>query len=525
MRVLRNKFLRKRRRMHDTLHAGVPGLPLVLRTFGGITALVGAANIAGGLVIGILLYDLNKGTVHQTGITTHQKIVVLTIGASYGAVAIAAGTIFAFVLQGRTLRWVARGQQPTREEAERALRNPLDLAIVTGALWVLGALFMASVAAWENAAGSVIFGLSGGLALSGLTTAGVTYMITVRVGKPITILALSAYRPSATFQLFNLRARMVLNWLLTSGIPLFGIVLILSTPHHDKTLVITTGLGASIAALIIGSVASNMLAKSIGDPLRTLSVALERIGEGDLNTEVAVDDIGEIGQLQQGINDMVKGLRERERIQDLFGRHVGIVVAEEAISGGVTLSGEAREVVALFVDITASTSMTRRTDPIEFVGMLNRFFGVVVEAVEEHGGLVNKFEGDAALCIFGAPTELANPASSALAAARSIRDQVWAAGEVEVGIGVAAGPVIAGQIGHATRLEYTVIGDAVNEAARLTDLAKRVDGHILASEVTVAAADPQEQEFWSRGRVFRLRGREAPTHTYRSPVAVPVTVD
>jgi len=511
--------------MHDKVHAGVPGLPLVLRTFGGITALVSLANVAGGIVIGILLYDLNSGKASQTGVTWHQKVVVLTVGGIYGAVAIATGTVFAFVLQGRTLRWVARGQQPTRAEAERALRNPLDLAIVTGALWVLGALFMAVVAAWENAPGSAIFGLSGGLALAGLTTAGVTYMITVRVGRPITILALSAFRPSESFQLFNLRVRMVLNWLLTSGIPLFGIVLILSTPHHSKSLVIKTGLAASIAALVIGSVASNMLAKSIGDPLRTLSVALQRIGEGDLNTEVAVDDIGEIGQLQHGINDMVAGLRERERIQDLFGRHVGAVVAEEAISGGVTLSGEAREVVALFVDITASTSMTRRTDPIEFVGMLNRFFGVVVEVVEEHGGLVNKFEGDAALCIFGAPTELPNAAASALAAARSIRDQVWTAGEVEVGIGVAYGPVIAGQIGHATRLEYTVIGDAVNEAARLTDLAKRVDGHILASESTVEAATPAEQEFWTRGRVFRLRGRDAPTHTYRSLVPVPAVVE
>jgi adenylate cyclase len=256
-----------------------------------------------------------------------------------------------------------------------------------------------------------------------------------------------------------------------------------------------------------------------------MAAHVERIAEGDLDSEVAVDDVGEIGMLQRGLNDMVEGLRERERIQDLFGRHVGPAVADQAISGGVTLSGESREVVALFVDITASTSMTRRTDPVDFVDMLNRFFGIVVQAVEEHGGLVNKFEGDAALCIFGAPVELANAASSALAAARSIRDQVLRAGEVEVGIGVAWGPVIAGQIGAASRLEYTVIGDAVNEAARLTDLAKRVDGCILASEAAVEKADEAEQEHWVRGRVFRLRGRDAPTHTYRSLVEAAVAVE
>jgi adenylate cyclase len=231
-----------------------------------------------------------------------------------------------------------------------------------------------------------------------------------------------------------------------------------------------------------------------------------------------VDDIGEIGMLQRGVNEMVEGLRERERIQDLFGRHVGPAVASEAISGGVTLRGESCDVVALFVDITGSTRLTRESEPAEFVAMLNRFFGSVVEAVETNGGLVNKFEGDAALCVFGAPVPLDDPATAALRAARRIRDEVYERGEVEVGMGVASGPVIAGQIGAPSRLEYTVIGDAVNEAARLTELAKRVDGRILASEDTVEAASEDEREHWVKGRVLRLRGRDAPTHTYRSVV-------
>jgi adenylate cyclase len=316
--------------------------------------------------------------------------------------------------------------------------------------------------------------------------------------------------------------------MITTGVPLLGIILILGSPHghgHGADVRVGAGLGAAVVAMIIGAAASSALAKAIGDPLRRMAAMVERIGDGDLEAEIEIDDVGEIGMLQRGLNDMLGGLRERERIQDLFGRHVGPAVAEEAILGGVTLSGESREVVALFVDITASTSLTRRTDPVEFVAMLNRFFGVVVDAVEQHGGLVNKFEGDAALCIFGAPVELDNPATSALAAARAIRDQVSEAGEVEVGIGVAWGPVIAGQIGAASRLEYTVIGDAVNEAARLTDLAKRVDGCILASEAAVETADAEEQQHWVKGRVFRLRGRDAPTHTYRSLQPAPISVD
>jgi adenylate cyclase len=141
-----------------------------------------------------------------------------------------------------------------------------------------------------------------------------------------------------------------------------------------------------------------------------------------------------------------------------------------------------------------------------------------VEEVQRNDGLLNKFEGDAALCVFGAPAHLDDPATAALRTARAIRDRVAEMGELEIGVGVAAGPVIAGQIGAASRLEYTVIGDAVNEAARLTDLAKRIEGRILASEAAVEAATDEERANWLRGRVLRLRGREAPTKSYRSVV-------
>jgi class 3 adenylate cyclase len=505
------KLLRDGRRIHAEKAAGtVPGLPLVLRTFGGITALVAAANVAGGVVVGLLLVALNADA------TTHQRMVVGVVGAAYGLIALALGAVVGFVVQARTLRWLARGRTPTREEARRALRNPIDLALLTGAFWILGAALIAVVAMAVDANGREIIGLSGGLVLAGLTTAGVSYLIAARVGRPIAVRALEVYPPTESV-IFTLRARILLIWLLATGIPLLGIVLILSSPP-GRTHIVGAGLFAAIVALLVGAAGFSLLARSIGEPLRTMVTAVRLIGRGQLDTIVEVDDIGEIGMLQRGVNEMVEGLRERERIQDLFGRHVGPAVASEAISGGVTLRGESCDVVALFVDITGSTRLTRESEPAEFVAMLNRFFGSVVEAVETNGGLVNKFEGDAALCVFGAPVPLDGPATAALRAARRIRDEVYERGEVEVGMGVASGPVIAGQIGAPSRLEYTVIGDAVNEAARLTELAKRVDGRILASEDTVEAASEDEREHWVKGRVLRLRGRDAPTHTYRSVV-------
>jgi adenylate cyclase len=189
-------------------------------------------------------------------------------------------------------------------------------------------------------------------------------------------------------------------------------------------------------------------------------------------------------------------------------------VAQEALRTGVSLGGELRTAAALFVDIVGSTSLVRRTGPEEMVGLLNRFFEVVVDTVEAEGGLVNKFEGDAALCVFGAPADHPDPAGAALRAARRICAGVRAAGELDVGVGVACGQVWAGQVGAATRLEYTVIGDPVNEAARLTEVAKSQPGRAVASDATVQAADPAERAHWVCGPEVELRGRGEPTATW-----------
>jgi class 3 adenylate cyclase len=241
---------------------------------------------------------------------------------------------------------------------------------------------------------------------------------------------------------------------------------------------------------------------------------VQRVGDGDYDAAVVVDDAGEIGLLQQGVNTMAAGLAERERLRDLFGRHVGATVAQRALSAGVELGGEVRTVAALFVDIAGSTSLVRRTGPEEMVGLLNRFFEIVVETIEDDGGLVNKFEGDAALCVFGAPTDHPDPAGAALRSARRICAAVREAGEVDVGVGVACGQVWAGQVGAASRLEYTVIGDPVNEAARLTELAKDHPGRAVASEAAVQAAGEEERRYWIPGDEVELRGRGEKTRTY-----------
>ncbi len=134
-----------------------------------------------------------------------------------------------------------------------------------------------------------------------------------------------------------------------------------------------------------------------------------------------VDDGSEVGRLQAGFNAMVAGLREREQLRDLYGRQVGADVAREALERGIALGGETRDVSALFVDVVGSTQLAHRERPERVVALLNEFFNVVVDAVHDRGGLVNKFEGDAALCVFGAPVPQEDHAARALACARELR--------------------------------------------------------------------------------------------------------
>ncbi|HEX2576275.1 MAG TPA: adenylate/guanylate cyclase domain-containing protein, partial [Aquihabitans sp.] len=156
----------------------------------------------------------------------------------------------------------------------------------------------------------------------------------------------------------------------------------------------------------------------------------------------------------------------------------------------------------------------------EVVALLNRFFGVVVDEVHGHGGWINKFQGDATLAVFGAPSSVDDAPGRALATARAIARRLpLEVPELGAGIGVSWGSAVAGHVGDARRFEFTVIGDPVNEAARLTELAKAHDPMVLASAEAVEAAGPEERRCWEAAGSAELRGRTRATRLAR-PVAL-----
>lgn len=446
---------------------------------------------------------------------THATIVSLAISVPvYVSVAVVAGAGIGTTATLRALRWATSDVVPDEADRLRALRVPLRLTQLQALLWAGGTLVFTVLALAVQPARAVTTALTVGIA--GVVVTAIAYLLTQFVLRPIAARALSGASFSDRPRGVGVGARMVIFWCLGTGVPVLGLVLtaIIALAGDQTTLtrlaVVVLVLGGVV--LVFGLLVTVLNARSVVAPVLSVRDALLDVERGDFTRSVPVYDGTELGLLQSGFNRMVQGLREREHLRDLFGRHVGQDVARAATEGDVELGGEARSATVLFVDLVGSTTYTTEHSAAEVVAMLNRFFGVVVDEVGRQHGLVNKFIGDAALAVFGAPVDHHDHATAALVAARTMAARLATeVPEIGAGIGVATGEVVAGNVGHHSRFEYTVIGDAVNSAARLTDLAKEAPGRVLVAWASVAAADPSEAAHWTGHDSVLLRGRLEPT--------------
>ena len=449
----------------------------------------------------------------------------LAIFLGYLLVAFAVGTSISLSLLRPVFRWQRRDSlladddpAVTEQARLRALNMPRYRSMISMTLWLLGAVVFIG-ASWPVARHAAPV-LAVAVLPGATATAIIGYLQSERVLRPVAVAALRGGMPEG-FRRPGVVIRLVMTWMLSTGVPLLMIILsvmaskfsLLDSPPES---LFTPILMMAIAALVVGLLGNILSAMAIADPLRQLRWALGEVQRGNYNAHMQIYDATELGLLQSGFNDMVRELSERQRMRDLFGRYVGEDVARRALERGTELGGQERDVAVLFVDLVGSTQLAATQPPGEVVSLLNEFFRVVVDTVQEHGGFVNKFLGDAALCIFGAPIEHPDASGAALAAARELHDELVAVlGKTDFGIGVSAGRAIAGHIGAQARFEYTVIGDPVNEAARLTELAKLEPGHVLASAISVSGALDAEALCWNVGEVVDLRGRTAPTQLAR----------
>ncbi len=405
--------------------------------------------------------------------------------------------------------WIVERREPTDDEHRLTLQLATLWTKRLAIAWAIGGVTIALISLHHGIEFAAI--VLATVWLGGETTCALQYLLLERALRPVTTLVLAARLPEKPIAP-GIRMRLLWSWSLGTGVPILGVLVVgvvgLTGSGVQPEDVAAACIFLGLVASGVGLLATVIAADAIANPVTAVGRALDRVAGGDLAAEVTIDDSSEVGMLQAGFNRMAEGLREREEIRDLFGRHVGKDVARAALDEGTRLGGEEREIGAVFVDLVGSTSIALAMPPTDVVRLLNRFFRVVVETMESEGGWVNKFEGDAALCVFGAPAASEDPAGDALRAARRLAERLEAeVPEVGFGIGVSAGRAVAGNVGAEQRFEYTVIGDPVNEAARLCELAKERDAGPLASDAALARATEEEADVWSVNDRTVLRGR------------------
>jgi adenylate cyclase len=476
---------------------------------------INAANVLGALLVTVFLVWVVPVPVPRV----EGEQLNLILAPAYLLAASVAGQLLGRRTGAVVLAWLGEGRLPDPRERDVTLRQALLQARNVAWLWAVAAVLFAGVNAFYSVPLALEVAVT--VAMGGVITTTLSYLLAERSGRAVMALALAKDPPTRPV-MPGVATRMVLAWSCGTAVAVLGAALVaaefLAAGTTSPRRLAVTVLFLCVAALLAGFATAVFAARSLADPLESLRLALAEVEAGNTSVEVPVYDGNEVGLVQAGFNSMVAGLRERERIRDLFGRHVGEDVVRQALARGIGLGGETRKAAVLFVDLVGSTTLAATEDPSVVVATLNQFFAVVVEVVVRHGGWINKFEGDAALCVFGALAGHPDHATAALAASRELDARLrHELPDLAVGIGVSAGPVVAGNIGAADRYEYTVIGDPVNEAARLADLAKQRHEQVLATDAVIGEAGRSEANQWRRGEHITLRGRLTPTQ-----VAAPV---
>jgi adenylate cyclase len=286
----------------------------------------------------------------------------------------------------------------------------------------------------------------------------------------------------------------------------------------ERNFLILALLGLAISVAI-----GAWMARGVSKPVLQLADGARKIATGDYRHRVRLEQRDELGSLADSFNQMSTGLAERDRVRDLLGKVVSPAVAAELLKKEVALGGEEREVTVLFSDLRNFTSMSEKLKPQEMLGILNRYFTGMSGIIEKHGGVVDKYMGDALMALFGAPLASVDDADRAMQSALEMTDALddlnrrWQKRGlpiIGVGIGIHTDIVVAGNMGSATRLNYTVIGDGVNLASRLEGLTKRpeYDARIIISGCTLGKAKREYRTRWL-GEVA-VKGKQTSTEIF-----------
>ena len=250
-----------------------------------------------------------------------------------------------------------------------------------------------------------------------------------------------------------------------------------------------------LIVLFIAILASVYIGHKVGQPVKAIAIAAKAVESGDLETVPGLEKnwIREIDDANHAFNNMIHGLKERELIRKTLGRFVPEEVASSLLDGGGKITPQQTQATILFCDIESFTQLTETLGPTKIAKVLNAYFSDMVTQLEQYGGVVTQFQGDAILATFNVPVTDPQHAANAIRAARKMLNHVkqrrFSGQQLNIRIGINSGIVFAGAIGAEGRLNYTVHGDAVNLAARLEAMNKEFGTRLLVSENTKALTD------------------------------------
>ena len=313
-----------------------------------------------------------------------------------------------------------------------------------------------------------------------------------------------------------------LRWKLLGALPLINVItgVVVSGLSTDGSARLEDlGLDVMVAVIVAFTISLELtllVTRSVIQPVDSLLKATEAVKRGDLDARVPITSGDEMGRLAGSFNEMMQGLSEREALREAFGAYVDPEVARRVLEqGGELIEGQEREVTVMILDVFDFTGFAQRSSARETVTFLNELFGIAVPCVSEHGGHANKFLGDGLLAVFGAPERLTDHADRAVAAAGDIARNLGErfGDDCQFGIGINSGPVVVGSVGGGGRLEFAVIGDPVNIAARVEHLTRETGDVVLLTEATRCLLEDGSQRLEPRGS-FALKGVAEPVPIY-----------
>jgi adenylate cyclase len=309
-----------------------------------------------------------------------------------------------------------------------------------------------------------------------------------------------------------------LRWKLLGALPLINVItgVVVSGLSTDGSASLEDlGLDVVVAVLVAFTISLELtllVTRSVLQPVDDMLEATGAVKRGDLDARVPVTSGDEMGRLAGSFNEMMQGLSEREALREAFGAYVDPDVAERVLEqGGELIEGQEREVTVMILDVWDFTQFAERSSARETVTFLNDLFGIAVPCLTEYGGHANKFLGDGLLAVFGAPDRLPDHADRAVAAAGEIARRLTSrfGSELRFGIGINSGPVVVGSVGGGGRLEFAVIGDAVNVAARVENLTRETGDIVLLTEATRCLLANGTENIEPKGS-FALKGVSEP---------------